>query len=85
MKNKIIKKERKRREKIKKGQKMNGIKEIFSIRCKLCQKEILFEYQKLSSHLYSGHSLGISKYINLFLRKAFIINKFLNFFMFCFN
>lgn len=36
-------------------------------RCKLCHKEIVFEYQKLSSHLYSGHSLGISKYINLFL------------------
>ena len=31
-------------------------------RCKVCDKSVLFEYQKLSNHLFFNHGIGIAKY-----------------------
>jgi len=37
--------------------------------CKVCEKTVLFEYQKLSNHLFFNHAIGIAKY------KDFLIGK----------
>jgi len=37
------------------------ISEVFHS-CKVCDKSVLFEYQKLSNHLFFNHGIGIAKY-----------------------